>query len=126
MKENLKYFINKVCTVTTLAINFKFQYEQMVDYFTGKIDSIDDDGILMTHHITNCKNYIFLSHVVSIAEEQVLYKDNPNHAKIIDDYEKEKPLTAEKLKIIDKPPETVKTPYVNPSDIQKMLKKANL
>jgi hypothetical protein len=117
MTEKLNYFIGKVCTIATTAINFRFQVEQMMDYFVGKIDSIDEHGILMTHPTTNCKNYIFIAHIVSITEEQVLYNDNPEHAKIIEEYKKEKPITAEKRKI--------DSPYVNPSTISEILKKVN-
>lgn len=120
--SNLKYFVGKVCTVTTVGINFKFQYEQMLDYFSGKIESIDNDGIVMIHNTTKCSNYIFLKYVVSIAEEQVLYEDNPEHAELIKEYEKEKPITAKKMKI---PEEIPNSPYVDPSALQQMLKKAN-
>lgn len=88
--EALKYFIGKLCTISTVNINFNFKYEQMLDYFSGIIESIDNDGIIMIHPTTNCKNYIFLQYIVSISEEQVLYADNPEHAKIIEDYKKPK------------------------------------
>lgn len=67
-----------------------------MDYFMGIIDNIDGEAIVMTHPITKCKNYIFLRHVVSITEEQILYENNPDHAKIIAEYKKEKPITSEK------------------------------
>jgi hypothetical protein len=121
MNKNLEYFIGKVCTITTLGINFKFQYEHMVDYFNGHVEFIDSDGIFMKHNVTGCGNYIFLKHIVSIAEEQVLYADNPNDAELIREYEKEKPITAKKMKIPESPPNS---PYVDPSALQQMLNKA--
>ena len=93
---DLKYFIGKPCTISTIEINFRFKPEQMNDYFVGIIESIDDTGISMYHPITKCKNYIFLKYVVAIAEEQILYEDNPEHAEIIKEYKKEKPITAAK------------------------------
>ena len=118
MKDFAKFFIGKPCTVTTLQINFRFKEEQMMDYFMGIIDDIDEHGILMTHPITKCKNYIFFPHIVSIAEEQVLYEDNPEHAKIIEEYRKETPLTAPKRTI------TAESQFVNPAAMANIAKKA--
>lgn len=118
MKDFAKYFIGKPCTVSTLQINFRFKEEQMMDYFMGIIDSIDEHGILMTHPVTKCKNYIFLQYVVGIAEEQVLYEDNPEHAKIIDEYRKEKPITAPKRTI------TTESQFINPTAMADIAKKA--
>lgn len=96
MRDSIKYFVGKVCTVTVVSINFRYDIEHMLDYFHGLITEIDEHGILMDHPLTKCKNYIFFPHIVSISEEQVLFEDNPEHKKIIDEYRKEKPLTAAK------------------------------
>lgn len=117
MKESLQYFVGKPCTVTTVQINFRFKEEQMMDYFMGIINSIDDHGILMTHVLTKCKNYIFFPHIVSIAEEQALYDNNPEHAKIIEQYRKEKPITATKTIISE-------DKFVNPAALADIAKKA--
>lgn len=112
------YFIGKVCTISTVAVNWNYKPEQMMDYFVGKIDSIDENGILMTHSVTGCKNYVFFNYIVAIHEEQVLYEGNPDHAKIIEEYRKEKPLTAAKT--------TVNQPsqFVNPTAMADLAKKA--
>ncbi len=80
---NLRYFLGKVCTVFTSEINFHFKFEQMSDYFTGKIDEMDETGIVLVHPITGCKTFIATAYIVGIAEEQVLDPDNPQHAKLI-------------------------------------------
>lgn len=118
MQDSIKYFVGKVCTITTLQINFRFQEEQMMDYFMGIIDSIDDQGILVTHSVTKCKSFIFFPHIVSICEEQVLYEDNPEHKKIIDEYRQEKPLTAPKRTI------TPNSTFINPAVMADLAKKA--
>ena len=97
----IKYFVGKVCTICTVQVNFKFREEQMIDYYMGKVESIDEFGVMLSHPQTKCKTYIFIKHIVSIAEEQVLYEENPEHAKIIDEYKKEKPSVAEKRSFID-------------------------
>lgn len=114
----MKYFINKVCTVATVQINFRYNVEQMLDYFSGVIEEIDEHGILMYHPLTKCKNYILLEHVVSISEEQVLYEDDPEQKKIIDEYRKEKPITAAKRTL------TAESNFVNPAAMAEIAKKA--
>lgn len=108
----LDYFINKVCTITTLQINFRFKEEQMMDYSMGRIESINENGILLTHLITKCKTYIFFPHIVSISEEQELYEDNPEHAKIIAEYKQKKPEKKES------------SPFINPTALAELAKKA--
>ncbi len=114
----LNHFVGKVCTISTVAINWHYKPEQMMDYFVGKIDAIDEDGIMMTHSVTNCKNYISFKYIVAIHEEQVLYEDNPDHAKIIEEFRKEKPLTAAKT-TINQPSQ-----FVNLNAMAEMAKKA--
>jgi len=117
MNENLKHFIGKYCTITTVQINYRFKYEQMVDYFMGRIEAIDENGILVTHPITKCKNYIFLKYMVSIAEEQ--YTEDPE---IIEQYKKgnsdvKKEVTMGRITTTD-------TPYVDPTGMAELAKKA--
>ncbi len=97
--QSLDYFVGKVCTITTMEINFRFKPEQMMDYCMGTLESIDDNGIMLVHIQTKCKTYIMMDKIVSIAEEQVLLENNPDHAKIIEDYRKEKPVIAAKTVI---------------------------
>jgi hypothetical protein len=118
MKEYLKYFVGKVCTITTIQINFRYNVEQMLDYFSGIIEEIDDHGILMHHPLTKCKNYILFPYVVSISEEQVLFEDNPEQKKIIDEYRKEKPITSAKRTL--SPGAT----FINPTALAEIAKQA--
>ena len=118
MEEYLKYFKGKPCTISTVEINFRFKEQQMMDYFMGIVETIDKHGIWIVHPITKCRSYILLSHIVSISEEQVLYEDNPQDAKIIEEYRKEKPITAAQTII---PPESS---FVNPVSLAKIAKDA--
>lgn len=117
MKEYFKYFTGKPCTITTVQVNFRFKEEQMMDYFMGIVETIDDHGIWIVHPMTKCRSYILMPHIVSISEEQVLYEGNPEHAKIIEQYRKEKPLTAAKTTVVAEP-------YVNPTALAEISKKA--
>jgi len=124
MKEFLKYFLGKPCTITTIQINFRFKEEQMMDYFMGIVEDIDDHGVLVVHPLTKCKSYIFFPHVVSICEEQILYENNPEHAKIIEEYRKEKPITSVKRVVTEQPTPKEPSPYINPIALTEIAKKA--
>lgn len=103
-----------------------------MDYFVGIVDKIDEDGLLLTSPHTKCKSYIFLKHIVSISEEQVLYESNPDDKKIIDEYRKQKPITAAKTvmpsadpkPIVATPPPPAPPKFVDAQGLAKLAKKA--
>lgn len=113
------YFIGKVCTITTVQINFRFQEDPMMAYFNGIIEAIDDKIIILVHPQTKCKNLINREHVVGIHEEQILYEEVPEHAKIIEEYKTQKPISAAKNTI----PADVVNEYVNPRAMSELAKK---
>jgi cyclopropane fatty-acyl-phospholipid synthase-like methyltransferase len=101
IKKMQERFVGKICTVimTQLSRN-DFTESQFADFFTGSIDEIDEDGVLMTHTITGCKNYYMMGMVAGIIEEQVLYDDKPEHKSIIEQM-KNKKIDQEKAKTND-------------------------
>ena len=103
MRDRFKYFKGKPVTVCTVEINYRFKEQQMMDYFMGILEAVEDDGIWIVHPVTKCRSYVFMNHIVSIAEEQVLYENNPEDAKIINEYRQEKPISAAKTQITDQP-----------------------
>jgi hypothetical protein len=123
MKDFLKHFVGKCCTINTTDVNFRYKPEQMMDYFMGVIEDINEEGIFLVHPITKCKSFIFFSHIIAIAEEQVLYEDNPDHAKIIEEYRKEKPITAAKTVITKESQIKEPSPFVNVAAMADMAKK---
>lgn len=116
---SIQDLVGKVCTVSTVEVNFRFKPEQMMDYFMGTVEAIDDDFIWLIHPQTKSRTAIARKYLVSIAEEQVLYEDNPEHAKLIEEYRQEKPITAPKLTIS---PQV--SPFVNPKALAELAKKA--
>jgi hypothetical protein len=115
--NTLRYFVGKICTISTVQINYRFKEEQMMDYFMGFIEEIDDTWIWLTHPQTKCKSCIAIQYLVAIAEEQVLYENKPEDAKIIEEYRKEKPISAAKTAI-------PKSTFVNPIHLAELAKKA--
>ena len=83
----------------------------------GTLEAVDDEFLWLRHPQTKCLSVIARKYMVNIAEEQVLYEDNPQHAKIIEEYRQEKPITAPKLAI---PP----SQFVNPKALAELAKKA--
>jgi hypothetical protein len=120
MKEalkNLKYFVGKAVTIITTAINRDFDERQKCDYFLGVVESVDELGILTLHPITGCKNYYFYSQICAISEEQVLYPEKPEDAKLIAELEeKRRKPVAPPLELPDVP----STPFVDIESLSKL------
>ena len=88
----LQQFIGKICTVMTVPINRNFQSENektypevVYNYFLGRIESVDDDGVLMSQlgGEPPLQSYFFLPHIVSIAQEKEYREENPQDAEMI-------------------------------------------
>jgi hypothetical protein len=78
--EYKNHFIGKICTIFTVPLNRDFQQEnpnkypeQLYKYFVGVVEDITDYGILIQQAVTGLRSWIFLAHVISIAEEVVEY-----------------------------------------------------
>lgn len=127
----LEYFIGKVCTIFTGPINRTFQEQQLLDYFVGVVDAVDENGILMTHTITGAKNFYFFPNILSISEEQLLDPADPEDAKMIEEIKKSK--QGEQAKTPPPPPpvkedvhetEVNESPFVDVSAIHALAQRA--
>ena len=123
--KNLNYFIGKVCTIFTVPINREYQKEnpgtypqQLYTYFVGVVESINEYGIMLKQLQSKNKSFYFVSHIIGIAEEEVL--DPENNAEEI-----------EKIKAVDAEYRTamtsIKPPaddgeFVDPKEIEEMMK----
>jgi hypothetical protein len=86
LKKLQECFIGKVCTILTVSVNkTNFTDVQMADFFTGIVESIDEDGVMLRHHLTNMRNFYVSSQVVAILEEQVISEDDPNYKQVVDE-----------------------------------------
>lgn len=84
IKKLSDQFVNKVCTILTTGIGKNnFNDHQFADFFTGIVESIDEDGIFTRHHLTGCKNFYSMEFVVGIIEEQVIEESNPEYENIV-------------------------------------------
>ena len=134
----LQHFVGKVCTIFTTPINRNYKEENpqtfpepMYHYFTGRIESIDALGILVSQVLTpeKCKSYFFWQNLVGIAEEAELSPNIPEHASEI---QKIKATNAEevaksdaKLEVesaqpkfqVEQPPDSL---FINPESMSKL------
>jgi hypothetical protein len=95
--KKLDYFLNKICTIITCPISRDFKSENpstypqpIFHYFVGKILEIDDQGIFIQQWNNNKKlrSYFFINHIISICEEEILNPNDPEDAKVIEDFKK--------------------------------------
>jgi len=103
-KRNLDYFRNKIVTIFTSPINRNFTEQEALEYFVGKITSIDDNGIWYEHLKTKCLNFIFYNKITSISEEKFIPADQVEQAMSEQAEENQVQLTADgEIKPIDSP-----------------------
>lgn len=86
--EHMQYFVGKVCTIITSQINRQFNEQIARDHYAIRVGEVTIDGIWGVHPEHDIVSFFPMTHIVSIHEEMELDVDNPEHKKIIDDYEK--------------------------------------
>jgi hypothetical protein len=122
IKKMQELFIGRVCTILTITVaKVNFHDTQFSDFFTGIVEAIDEDGILMKHHLSGCKNFYFMPHIVSILEEQVIEEDNPQYEKIIEKIRKAP--AEQKENIVEVNPNA--SPYIDPELLALLQKQSN-
>ena len=70
----VNYFKGKICTIITNPINIaNLGKAEMVNIFTGTVDCVDEDGILMCN-FQGLKSYFYNTSIVCILEEKITNK----------------------------------------------------
>lgn len=92
IKKLQEAFVGKVCTVLTSAVaKNNFSDQIFSDFFTGFIETIDEDGVLSKHVRTGCKTFYSWNSIVAIVEEQFISEDNPEYNEILEKVQKSPP-----------------------------------
>lgn len=95
--EGLEYFVGKVCTVFTVPTNRDFKSENpqtfpqpVFHYFVGKVIEVSQKGICLEQWNSEKKlrTFFFMTHIVSISEEEILDPSNPKDMQAIEEYKK--------------------------------------
>jgi hypothetical protein len=85
IKKLQEAFVGKVCTVLTVSVaKNNFSDQIFNEFFTGFIESIDEDGVISKHTMTGCKTYYVWASIVAIVEEQFISEDSPEYKKILE------------------------------------------
>jgi hypothetical protein len=114
-------FNGKICTVLTIGVNkSNFSDPQFSDFFTGFIETIEEDGIWTRHHLSGCKNFFPMQYIVGLLEEQVIEESNPEYQKVMEEVKKSPP----ENKPVVQPYDMKNSPYVNPEMLAAMSKQA--
>lgn len=82
-------FENKVCTVFTHPTCRTFSERIWREYYAVRILKIDKEAIYAEHPYTKVKSFFFLEDVISLQEEVEIDPNNPEHRKLIDEYQKQ-------------------------------------
>jgi hypothetical protein len=78
----MQYFLGKIVTIlvrsTTLDFSWddKSQYRH-AQYFTGRLEKIDNLGVWLYDEQRKVKSYFFSQHIVGILEEQEVPQEHP-------------------------------------------------
>lgn len=112
-KKLQETFLNKICTIITTTVNkTNFDDEQFSDFFTGLVESLDEDGVFIKHHITACKSFYAWNYIVGILEEQVIEQSDPRYKEI-----------TEKIEPIIQAKKTQnQSPYIDPELLMNLAK----
>ena len=80
--KELQTFVGKVCTIVTPYVtgNFAISNPRFLDYFVGRVDSINDDCVCVSHLVTGSKSVFF--EVVAIVEEQIVGPEHPEYEEL--------------------------------------------
>lgn len=87
--ENMRInFVGRICTILTNPVSFQFaDAVQHSQFFTGKVEEIDEHGIWLRHVHTNTIAFYSFP-VVGIVEEQVISETDPRAAQVKAELEK--------------------------------------
>jgi hypothetical protein len=90
LADNLKTFINRVCTVLTGATGLHISDPvKHAQFFTGRVISVDNYGIWLEHLQTKTLSF-FMFPIAGIVEEQFIPESDPRSTKIKEEMEKKK------------------------------------
>jgi hypothetical protein len=86
--ERLQKFVGRVCSVVSVAMNRSFDESIAREHFVIRVQEISPDGIWGSHpYNPDLVSFFALPHVISIHEELELNPDNPEHQRMIQEYE---------------------------------------
>jgi len=124
----MQYFVGKVCSILTTPVNRQFDELRAREHFVVRIREITSDGIWGTHPSSQMVSFFHDAHIIGVAEEIELDPNNPEHALMLQEYEKQtgKKLKSDIIPMAQLPtqektaPELDQVPFVDISNLEKI------
>lgn len=122
VKKLSEAFTGKICTILTNTVaKTNFHDTQFSDFFTGFVESVDEDGLFLKHSMTGCVTFFAMEHIVAILEEQVITEDDPRYEKVMEEIKKPQPQAAPpSVQVVGAP--TNQSPFVDPAMLAALAK----
>ena len=86
--KQLQHFIGKPCSLFTSVHQRNMQEDKQLIYFVGFPTEINEDGIFYNSYQGEKMNFINISHLVDICEEEVVVPKKQKPPENINDLEK--------------------------------------
>jgi hypothetical protein len=116
-----EYFVGKVCSIFTTPHSRDLHQEDpngypgtLYRYFVGEVEKIDASGVIIRNMAKNLRTFVPLDKIVAVAEEEVLDPNNPEDAKVIEQYH------AELKKNLPESKTVFQNQYVDPDAMSKL------
>lgn len=106
---SLKYYEGKICNVLTGPTNRNFKEESVavgkpelyprniLDHFMGRVIHVDNVWLTLQHPLIGTRSSFKIDNIIGIIEEQELNPNDPEHAKIIEQYSQKAPPVRSKV-----------------------------
>lgn len=86
--KKLSLFVGKVCTIITTHINRQFTEQISREHFVIRVQDVTPDGVWGTHvYNDDMVSFFSMPHIVSVHMETELDPADPEHARLIREYE---------------------------------------
>lgn len=113
MTPAMQYFVGKPVTIFTHPINRQFAEEDLIKYFVGEVQSVDNTGVLMRQFGCDRQSYFTWHGILGIVEEETFNPDDPKDMEKIAEMMKAEPALT---------PQT--SPFIDIKAIKEMAQKA--
>ena len=93
--EHMQYFVGKICTIFTQPVNRNFSEQIAREHFVIRVGEITPDSIWGVRLDENAAVWFRTDQIIGIQEEKELDPNNPEHKKMIEEFEQR---TGKKIK----------------------------
>jgi hypothetical protein len=114
--RELQYFVGKVCSIISTSMNRSFNEQVSREHFVVRVRSVTSDAIWGTHpYNEELVSYFSPAHIISIHQEMELDPNNPEHQKMIKEFEEDtgRKIQSDIKNMVSKPQKEELLPVLN-------------